>query len=144
MNRRILYLPALIALALVTAACGSSVAANDVEVGTCTSQDFSDGVGEIESMDCSEPHLLEVFAVYDLPDGDYPGDAEISQQSGEGCAGDRFEDYVGVPFVDSIFFVTWVPPTEKTWNDADDRTVICFIVTEDGSERSGSVRGINQ
>lgn len=129
---------------LTLAACGSDVAANDVEVGACTNQDLSASVGEIDTVDCAESHTAEVFAVFDLEGDEFPGAEEIAQSASEGCNGDRFEDYVGVPYAESEIFSAPLAPTEQTWNDADDRTVICFAVTADGSATEGSVKGANR
>jgi hypothetical protein len=128
---------------LVLAACSNEPAANDVEVGACTNEDLSGSVGEIDTVDCDESHTLEVFAVFDLDGDEYPGDEEIITMASEGCTGDRFEDYVGVPYQQSEVFAGWLPPSEATWNDADDRTVICFAGNQDGSPREGSVKGLD-
>ena len=129
--------------ALALTACGSDVAANDVEVGQCTNQDLTGSVGEIETVDCAEPHVAEVFATFDLEGDDYPGVDEVDTLATEGCTGARFEDYVGLPYEESEVFAAPLTPTEQTWNEADDRTVICFAVTSDGSETEGSVKGAN-
>ena len=139
-HRRLLG-AALVVVALVIAACSTEVAANDIEVGECTNQDMTSAVGEIDTVDCSESHTAEVFAVFDLEDGDFPGTAEVSELATEGCNGSRFEDYVGISYTDSEIFSAPLAPTEQTWNDADDRTVICFAVASDGSAIDGSVEG---
>lgn len=144
MARRWMFVGALLVLGLGLAACSSDVAANDLEVGDCTDQDLSGAVGEVDTVDCEESHTAEVFAVFDVEGDDFPGTAEISAEAAEGCNGDRFEDYVGVPYEESEIYTTYLVPTEETWNEADDRTIICFAITEDGSPTEGSVEGADR
>jgi hypothetical protein len=132
------------ATGLVVVACGTDVAANDAEVGQCTDQDLTGSVGEIDSVDCAEPHVAEVFALFDLDGDEYPGTAEVQRLALEGCTGSRFEDYVGLPYAESEIFAGPLVPTEETWNEADDRTVICFAGSEDGSPTEGSVKGADR
>lgn len=135
---------ALLVTGLGLVACSKEVAANNLEVGDCTDADLSGAVGEVDTVDCAESHTAEVYAVFDLEDGDFPGDADIQAQATEGCIGDRFEEYVGLPYQRSEIYSTSLVPTEQTWNDADDRTVICLAVTQDGSATTGSVEGADR
>lgn len=144
MTRRGTMALAILVLAAGLGACSTDVAANKLEVGDCTDQDLSGSVGEVDTIDCAEPHAAEVFAVFDLEGDEYPGVSAIQADSVEGCQGDRFTDYVGVPYPQSEIFVAYLVPSEETWNEADDRTVICFAVTGDGSPLEGSVQGANR
>jgi hypothetical protein len=124
--------------ALLVSGCGSEVAAQ-AEVGECfQTPDATDGVGELEKVDCSEPHDNEVFAVFDLPDGDFPGSETTQDQALEGCL-ERFEDYVGESYDESPYGIQPIAPSEESWNDADDREVICALYLVDGSQMEGSV-----
>jgi hypothetical protein len=133
-----------LAAMFVLAACGDDVPANEVEVGQCTNQDLSGQVGEVDTVDCEDAHTAEAYAVFDIDGDDYPGSEEVARLATEGCTGDRFEEYVGVSYAESEIFSTNLAPTEQTWNDADDRTVICFAVAQDGSATQGSVKGANR
>jgi hypothetical protein len=119
----------------------SETPANDFEAGECTNDSLTGSIGEIETVDCDEAHTAEAIATFDLEGDDFPGNDEIQSQAAEGCQGERFEDYVGVPYEESIFVVSPIAPSEESW-DADDRTVICVVAeTTDGSELEGSVEG---
>lgn len=145
MFRRLMLVPALIVLGVGLAACSSTeVAANNLEVGDCTDQDLSGAVAEVDTVDCDESHTAEVYEVFDIEGDDFPGSSEVNNLATEGCQGDAFEDYVGVPYAESEIFATYLVPTEETWNEADDRTVICLAVTADGSPSEGSVEGANR
>lgn len=139
----------MIAAALVVGGLGltacSSTPANDFEAGECTNDDLTGTVSEIETVDCDEVHTAEAFAQFDLEGDDFPGVDETQTQANEGCFGDRFTDYVGVPYVESIYDGFGIAPSEDSWNDADDRTVICVInSTTDGSELQGSAEGTDR
>jgi hypothetical protein len=144
MARRWLIAGALIVLGLGLTACSKEVSANNLEVGDCTNEDLEGAVGDVDTVDCDESHTAEVFALFDIEGDDFPGASEITQEATDGCNGDRFEDYVGLPYEESEIFSTYLVPTEETWNDADDRTVICLAVTSDGDATEGSVEGANR
>jgi hypothetical protein len=144
MARRWMIAGALVALGFGFTACSKEVSANNLEVGDCTDEDLSGAVGEVDTVDCADSHTAEVFALFDISGDDFPGTADVQSQATEGCNGDRFEEYVGTPYEESEIYTTYLVPTEQTWNDADDRTVICLAVTQDGSASEGSVEGANR
>jgi hypothetical protein len=44
--------------------------------------------GAIRSVDvtpCAKPHRAEVYTVFHLPDGDYPGEQAVTKQGENGC-----------------------------------------------------------
>jgi len=155
----------LVALVVVLAACGGddegetadstattdaadpfapSVDANALEIGDCVVQDLGGSAASVETIPCTTSHRYEVYARFDLEGEGFPGDDEVTRQANEACAGDLFEEYVGLPYAESEIFSTTLVPSEESWGQADDRTVICLAVTEDGSPTVGSVRGANR
>lgn len=135
---------ALVVLGAGLTAC-SSTPANDFEAGECTNDSLTGSISEIETVDCDEVHTAEAYAQFDLEGDDFPGADEVQTLAFEGCVGDRFEDYVGISYEESIFDIGVIPPSEQSWNDGDDRTVICVInATTDGSELEGSAEGANR
>lgn len=140
MQRRWMMAAALIMLGTALVAC-SSTPANDFEAGECTNDSLGGAVGEIDVVSCDEAHTAEAFATFDVDGNDFPGADEIQAQAAEGCQGSRFEDYVGLPYAESIFLTTALTPSQETW-DADDRTIICIINgTTDNSDLDGSAEG---
>lgn len=136
---------ALLAASALTllSACGTS--ALDLEVGQCLNDDIAqDQVSSVPVVECSEPHNGEVYAVPELPDGDFPGEQVINDQVEQLCAGQAFQDYVGLPFQESeIYFRPYVP-TAETWADGD-REIVCILGNQDGSPLpAGSLRGANR
>jgi hypothetical protein len=93
-------------------------------------------VENVRVVECSAPHPHEVFAVYDLPAGPWPGDGAVDTAAGDGCE-ERFTAYVGTTYGDSTLEFDYYTPTEATWRD--DRSVICAVTTD--PQQTGSVRG---
>jgi hypothetical protein len=138
--RAALLLAALVAVA--TVACSKEVATADV--GDCFEQpDDIGAIGEFDTVDCDEAHFGEVYDKFDLEGDDFPGTEAVSQQAQEGCLA-SFEEYVGIPYEESIYQILPISPTEETWNEADDREVICVLTAIDQSELTGSKRGANE
>jgi hypothetical protein len=137
---RALAFPALLALACgsLLAACGDDEVPT-AEVGDCVQESELTGgsIDEISTVDCDDPHYAELIAKFDLDGDDFPGAAAVGTDAQEGCA-TRFEDYVGIDYASSIYFLAPVTPTEETWERADDREVLCFAYNPDG-DITGSV-----
>lgn len=139
-TRAALLLAALVAA--TTLACSQDVATADV--GECFERpEDTDSIADFDTVDCDEAHFGEVFHKFDIPGDDYPGDEAVGQQAEENCIA-AFEEYVGVPFAESIYQIFPITPTEETWNEADDREVICVLTSADQSDLTGSKEGANE
>ncbi len=130
---RVAVAVALSLAATVLVACGNDrEEVFSLEVGDCF--DDPDGsvdeVYEVPIVGCEEPHDNEVYAIHELANGDFPGDAEVAESAQMGCI-ERFAGYVGTPYAESELFATWLFPTEMSWG-AGDREVICVLFAEDG------------
>lgn len=119
------------------------VGAFEVRVGDC----FDDGqlsaeaseVQEVDALPCDQPHDNEVYAVFELPDGEYPGDDAVIEQSNAGCI-ERFAEFTGTAYEESQLDITQLFPTEDSWNTLDDREVVCAVYDPSGPIE-GSVKG---
>lgn len=135
-------LAALAGIGLISsiAACGGQVAS--AEVGDCVvTEDIPDEVTEIPTVDCGEAHDAQVVGKFDLDDGDFPGLDAVQAAAEEGCV-TEFESFVGVTYADSSLNVSYVYPTEQTWDQADDREVLCFAVSAEDATESWEGSGI--
>lgn len=115
-----------------------------VQVGDCLVdlQFESDGPTEFRSVPgvpCAEEHGFEAYHAFDLDQGRYPGLERIEQEAVEGCL-DAFKDFVGLSYRRSILELTWLYPTETSWNLRRDREVVCFITDPEG-RTTGSLEG---
>ncbi|MBT5773669.1 MAG: septum formation protein [Dehalococcoidia bacterium] len=127
------------ALALVvSAACGSGNVF-ELKVGECFDDPTDATVTDVEMVDCEEAHDNEVYAVFDMPDGDFPGVSVIEQAALDGCF-EAFEPYVGIDYGSSILDYSWLVPTPKSWEDGDDREVLCIVYDLDLKKLTGSVK----
>ena len=101
-----------------------------------------EGITELPRRDCDEPHDAEVYLVEDLPlDGDeYPGVERVNAAVQEVCLGDGFEAYVGVSYRDSIYGVSWLYPSDQSW-DVGDRSAVCMVVSPSRAPLTESVEG---
>jgi hypothetical protein len=121
---------------------GEETSVFDLEVGDCFSA-TGDEVESVTVVDCDEPHIYEVFAVFDHEAGEdepYPGDDALLEYADSECQ-PHFEDYVGADYETSVYWITSVTPSEQTWDD-DDREIVCTLkLGEQGEETTGSAEG---
>lgn len=111
-----------------------------LEVGQCIDSEADSGqVGSVPVVECSQPHEGEIYALPQAPDGEYPGEAALQQTAQDRCIGSAYTDYVGLPYEQSEFEVTFLLPTEQSWGGGD-REIACIVQNEE----SGSVRGSNR
>lgn len=118
---------------------GAIVAAGDesvfaLSVGDCVvppdALDTAD-VEQLRAVPCTEEHTHEVFATATYTASDvYPGEAEL-QAFADGACLDNFEDYVGIAYEESSLRFSYLFPSFPSWQDGEDRQVVCFIVSTD-------------
>ena len=122
---------------------GGDVGVFALQEGDCFTDPPTGDLQQVEAVPCTEPHTNEVYALFDAEGGEdapFPGDAEIQSQAEDKCLGDLFTEYVGVEFNASEFGATFIAPTQDTWEELDDREVICVAQSGDGSELTESVK----
>ena len=129
-----------VALAVLTSACGQGNVFN-LEVGTCFDDLDSDG-GEISNVpivDCADPHDNEVYHLFDMPGGDFPGSSAVEEQAIDGCLA-AFEPYVGKGYDTSTLGLMWLNPTPHSWNEGD-REIVCLLYDFNLVKLTGSMQG---
>lgn len=126
-----------IAVFLVLAANSDRVTATDVKVGDCLAE-IPDGerVLTVKKISCEEPHAGEVFAVLMMPDGDFPGQAEVEAYH-ERCSPELVA-YSPQSMLDESVQLYVLYPTAETWDNGD-RAVTCIATLD--PPRTGSIRG---
>jgi hypothetical protein len=101
-------------------------------------------LSELTKVDCDQEHAQEAYAVvkFEIAEGEaadvFPGDDALAKFADGACAGE-YGKYVGVDYLDSKLFYTYLLPSARSWED-DDRSVICFVTTA-GKPLQGSVKG---
>ena len=125
---------------------GEGVSVFSIKPGQCF-----EGQGEVKAqlsklteVDCDQEHAQESYAVVEYsadgvenPDT-FPGDDALSKFANGACAGE-YGKYVGVDYLDSKLFYTYLTPSARSWDD-DDRNVVCFV-TSAGEPLQESVKG---
>lgn len=124
----------------------SSKTVDEISVGDCLDTPEEDVFYEIDPIDCSEEHDLEVYALVDMSTvssefssvAAYPGDDYVYEAAFNACW-DEFEAYVGMPYEDSVLYIDAFTPTLEGWNEVDDRIVNC-VVFEVNADQSDIVK----
>ncbi len=125
---------------------GEETSVFELETGDCFSAD-ADVVESVTVVDCEDPHTYEVFGVFDHEADDdepYPGDDAILEYADTRCQ-PLFEDYVAADYQTSIYWITSVTPSTETWDEGDDREIVCALkLGEEGEETTGSAEGTGE
>lgn len=111
----------------------------DVEVGDCLGDvDEADEVTDVVLAPCEDEHTHEVYAITDVPDGEFPGVDAFETRATEQC-GAEFASFVGVAWEDSELDYNWLQPTEESWSQGD-REIVCLAYDPAGPV-TGSLEG---
>ena len=86
---------------------------------------------------CGTPHDAEVFATFELPSGQWPGNTAVAADASSGCAS-RLTGYLNPQLAISLAS-TYVYPDATAWQ-AGTRTVVCEVKAASG-QLTGSVKG---
>lgn len=115
-------------------------------VGACfdDGQDMRGEVMEVRS--CAQSHDNEVFAVVldpAEPGAPFPGNKHIETIANRECLA-AFRSYVGIDYESSRFIWSPLVPDERTWDELDDRRVVCVLYDADFAPTAGTARGSRQ
>ncbi len=124
---------------------GEVIESPDLRLGDCFNDPEALGVGPdeeyisgaLERLPCEAPHALEVYHVADVPGAEYPGEDALLDEVEQACLG-AFTHFVGVQYQDSVIEVIYDYPTEETWEDLDDRSIVCAVT--DGESTTVSLQ----
>jgi hypothetical protein len=113
-------------------------------------KDVKAELSKLSRIDCSQPHTQEAYAVlpYTAASGAsasasaYPGN-DVLATFAQGACAQGYRAYVGVDYLDSRLFFTYLLPSARSWEQDSDRNVICFVTTT-GQQLTSSVKGSKQ
>ncbi|MEO7126201.1 MAG: septum formation family protein [Nakamurella sp.] len=131
----------------------TTVSAFDVTVGECflAPKAVTGELADLSKVPCSVKHQQELFAkaTFEPPAGTtasadiagdtYPGDAALDTFAKGACA-EAFTGYVGIAYPDSGLWMTYLLPSARSWQQGDDRAILCFVTTT-GASLTTSVKG---
>jgi hypothetical protein len=124
-------------VALYLAFGQGTVTATDVKMGDCLSEIPGDTrVLTVKTIDCAQPHVGEVFAVLQMPGGDFPGQTAIDAYA-EKCS-PALASYSPSAMTDDTVQLYVLYPTAETWEQGD-RAVTCVATLD--PPRSGTIKG---
>lgn len=111
-----------------------------MQVGDCVDDwALSDTeVSDVPGIPCADPHDNEVYALFDLEDGAWPGDEQVELDAQQGCY-DRFKGAIGTTYEDSVLEYLPIYPSEDSWQGIDDREVICVAYHMEYEKLTGTV-----
>jgi hypothetical protein len=92
---------------------------------------------------CESSHVWEAFEVVTMEDGLYPGDTVVGSLADQVCV-PAFERYVGRDYDSSSWYYTSIAPTAGTWAVLGNRTLACYLHTEQHDDVTGSALGSGQ
>lgn len=133
--------------AAATEADAETKSAQDLEVGDCftdmgtETDDDGATVNTVDVVDCSAPHLYEVYKNADIEADSFPTGDAMDEKTADACY-DAFESYVGTSLDSSSLTATALTPTSTSWT-LGDRTVSCVITSQDGSDLTSSAKDSN-
>lgn len=108
-------------------------------VGDCLVEETPDGeVQSLAVVPCDQPHASEIYYVHIIDAAGLPGADEMEAIARDECL-PQFETFVGVPYEQSALLVTWLEPTQSSW-DSGDRELLCIAVDPEG-DATGSFAG---
>ncbi len=113
----------------------------DLRSGDCLNPPdrVKDELLKVNVLPCSEQHSQEVLAVRKIDDDDYPGDDAVRQKAERLCV-DPFADYIGIDYVDSSLYLTYLLPSLRSWDDGD-QDVTCIVQVVDSEGVEGTLKG---
>ena len=122
---------------------GGGLGAFAVQIGDCFNIPQEELIQSLEAVPCSDPHDAEAYDSFMQVGDEWPGQDAVDETSAWGCY-DRFETFVGMPWDNSELDFWYLEPTKESWEQGNDREVICAITSYDGSQLVGSMRGANR
>jgi hypothetical protein len=113
-----------------------TVTATDVKVGDCLKEiPSSTRVLTVDTVGCDQPHAGEVFAVLQMPDGDFPGQSAIENYQNK-CE-PELSSYSPDAITDDSVQLYVLYPTAETWAQGD-RAVTCIATLD--PPRTGTLK----
>jgi Septum formation len=118
---------------------GGSVSATALQPGDCVNNlKDTTSLLSLPAVPCSQAHEGEVFAVFDLPAGPYPGASAVNEQATTECSA-RITVYSPTAGTDGTYDLFLVYPRAQDWSRGD-REIACVAAATVGTT-TGSIKG---
>jgi hypothetical protein len=117
---------------------GDDVKVQQLAPGQCLNGlQESSAIRDLPVVPCTQPHEGEVFAVFNLADGDFPGDQQVAKLAEKGCV-DRVETHAKKAADDPNLEIYFLHPTQTSWR-LGDQGVTCVAMSSTGKV-TGSIQ----
>jgi hypothetical protein len=120
------------------------VGAFRIRLGDCILSIPPDGAFDsVDAVPCTAAHAAEVYAAFTLAgddDATWPGASSVTTDADEGCY-QRFMPFVGLAYEQSTYGFFSITPTQQSWEEVDDREILCMIAPMDGTQSTGTAEG---
>lgn len=115
---------------------GYSASIYDVKVGDCFTVPASATLIDEITMysSCDAPHQYEAYFTATMTGTTYPGDSAVSKFADEQCA-PEFDKWVKDSSKYDYFYIS---PSQESWEQSNDREILCVVEARNGSESTGS------
>lgn len=110
-------------------------------VGDCldlTDETDETAVETLPTVPCTEPHNAQVFAEQALAMDELPVEQDLFDLADQFCY-DQFAGYVGLAYEESVLEVTYLYPTQESWDQGDD--VLQCVVMHPSEQITTSFEG---
>jgi hypothetical protein len=114
-----------------------------MQVGDCFQDTEDEVVADVKAVPCAQAHDNEVYHLFALKGETWPGDVEVEQTAEEGCL-PAFETYVGSAYEESRLDYSWLTPTQRSWEEKDDRDIVCILYDGNLDRLMGSMKGARE
>ncbi|GGA59287.1 hypothetical protein GCM10011490_06600 [Pseudoclavibacter endophyticus] len=110
----------------------------DLKVGDCFDDGETEGFATLFSS-CEVPHLYEAYYVTIMEGDEFPGDDAVLEFAEDVC-NNAFQNYVGSNPSNSSYSYQYITPSESTWENMNDREIMCVVTPRDGEPTTGSAQ----
>lgn len=112
----------------------------DLKVGDCFDVPDDANGNALLFSSCNVLHDYEAYSVETMPgDSTYPGETAVDDFASTACV-DAFQAYVGKPYSSSTYAYTPITPSKETWEQLNDREILCVLGLADGTPTTGSAK----
>lgn len=109
---------------------------DNVRAGDCFNEPQTTQIDALPELSCDGAHDDQVFYVFKMKSGAYPGDDQVTDDAMTTCQ-EQFDSRLAGS-VSIVIQVDFIGPNRSTW-DSGDRTVWCYLYSSDGAKLTTSM-----
>ncbi len=114
----------------------ADIGAYKVRNGDCLLNPGMSGFTTVTVTPCSAEHDLEAFAQTPVTGDTYPGDDAVQKQYTDFCSAE-FKKLMNTDVKTSVYSTTGLYPNQKSWDENEDRQILCLIGQVDVAASTG-------